>query len=113
MNVNDVLDLVRAGFTANQIAAMAASSSDPAPDPAVDPATEPEPAPEPEPTPAPEPASAGLDPAAVMAELLGIKQAIQAGNINNPMPGGAPDPAAAVDNILATIINPDYNKEVK
>lgn len=106
MKLEDVMALVRAGYTKDEISAMTA------PEPAAAPAPEPAPAPAPEPAvaPAPEPVA---DPApqfsrteALLREILG---AVQMGNINKatiepPVEKGA-------DVVTARLINPNYGKE--
>lgn len=70
MNANDVMKLLDAGFTANEIRALVAANDPPAPapEPASEPAPEPEPAPAPKP--APEPVPAGPDPVLAAIEKL-------------------------------------------
>ena len=85
-NNEDILTLAKAGFTAQQIAALNIVEKAPAPAPAPEP--EPAPAPAPEPEPAPVPASAPApDPAqaSTMDEILksvqGLTQTFQNGFI--------------------------------
>lgn len=107
MNLNDVLALAKAGFSAEQIAAMYAA-------PATAPA---QPAPAESATPAvpvvtapPAPASAPVvtaphdaDPfAAIMREMASIKSVMQSGAILST----SQPPAESVESILASIINP-------
>ena len=100
-NNEDILTLAKAGFTAQQIAALNTIGA-PAPAPA--PAPEPAPAP----APAPEPAPA---PAATMDEILksvqGLTQTFQNGFI---MGAQQPKPVTA-EEILANIINPPSPKK--
>ena len=100
----DILTLAKAGFTAQQIAALNIVEKAPAPAPA----PEPEPAPAPAPAPAPDPA-----PASTMDEILksvqGLTQTFQNGFI---MGAQQPKPVTA-EEILANIINPpSKTKEV-
>ena len=83
MNISDIVALAKAGFTAEQISAMN----------------------QPQPQPQPQPAAEN----AVLAEIRALTAAIQAnGIINSNQP-----PVQTVDDILASIINPNNNKEVK
>ncbi len=95
MNANDVLTLAKAGFTAQQIAALSSLTGQPAP-------AEPQPAPTEQPTPAP-PAPAPDGSVTAMLEKLGVlTEAIQANgllNANQPKP-------QTTDDILAAIIAP-------
>ena len=112
MDVNDILALAKAGFTADQITMMlqAAPAVTPAPEPAPEPARTPtpEPAPEPAPTPAPEPDDslrAAL--ADVTKELQDLRRSAVLGNIL----GSQQPPEQSVDDILAEIINPPMKEE--
>lgn len=58
MNLNETLELIRAGFTRDEILAMQTPAQTPAPAPTPDPAPDQAPAPAPEPAPAPAPAPA-------------------------------------------------------
>lgn len=104
MNYEDIILLVKAGYTRDQIAAMQA----PAPTPAPEPAPEPTPAPAPEPTPAPaEPAPPkpqGLEDLSQMlsAEFAKLNDAIVKANLQQAQQ----PPQESVDDILASIINP-------
>lgn len=99
MTVDEILTLARAGFTAEQIAAMSPSPA-PAPQP------EPTPAPAPKEDPEPSfPAQAQTDLAPVLAEIKSLREAIQAQAAH-----GSQLPAQqSVDDILAGIIDPHYN----
>ena len=98
MNYEDIILLVKAGYTRDQIAAMQA----PAPTPA------PAPAPAPEPTPAPaEPAPPkpqGIEDLSQMlaAEFAKLNDAIVKANLQQAQQ----PPQESVDDILASIINP-------
>lgn len=103
MNANDVLTLAKAGFTAQQIAALSSLTGQPAP-------AEPQPAP---PQPAPPAPPAPPTPApdggvSAMLEKLGVlTKAIQANgllNANQPKP-------QTTDDILAAIIAPPDIKQ--
>ena len=105
----DILTLAKAGFNAQQIAALnivgtapapAPAPETPAPAPAPAPEPQPAPAPEPQPAPAPEPPAASIDD--VLKAVAGISDAIKIGNLQSMQ---QPKPVTAED-ILAEIINP-------
>ena len=106
----DILTLAKAGFTAQQIAALNIVEKAPAPTPAPvpTPAPDPTPAPAPDPTPAPAPTPAQ---ASTMDEILksvqGLTQTFQNGFI---MGAQQPKPVTA-EEILANIINPPSPKK--
>lgn len=115
MNLQDVLTLCKAGFTAEQISALGAadqSSGQPAPDPAPAPAPDPAPAapaapaPAPDPTPAP---TAAPDPYAEIMQQLGLlSRQIQNSNL---ITAQQPPPAELTgDQVLANIIAPPRRK---
>ena len=108
MKLEDVMALVRAGYTKAEITAMTA----PEPAPQLEPAPQPEPAPQLEPVPQPEPAPAQA-PApqvsqteALLREILG---AVQMGNINKA--SMEPPVEKGADVVTARLINPNYGKE--
>lgn len=101
MTTQDILTLAKAGFTAQQIAALSTLAGQPSPDPA------PAPTPAPAPAPAPEPAPASDDVAAMLQKLGVLTDAIQANgllNANQPK-------QQTTDDILAAIIAPPIKKE--
>ena len=102
-NNEDILTLAKAGFTAQQIAALSVVQPAPAPAPVQTPAPEaPAPAPAPE---VPAPASqASIE--SVLASINGLSQQMQQGFIQQSQ---QPAPATAED-ILAEIINPPTKK---
>jgi hypothetical protein len=111
-NNEDILILAKAGFNAQQIAALNMVGTQPAPAPAQAPETPPAPAPAPAPAPETPPAPAAPQ-GATMDEILksvqGLTQTFQNGFI---MGAQQPKPVTAED-ILANIINPpSTNKEV-
>lgn len=113
-NNEDILILAKAGFNAQQIAALNAVGAAPAPAPTPTPAPAPTPTPAPDPTPAPAPAPTPAPtpaPAATMDEILksvqGLTQTFQNGFI---MGAQQPKPVTAED-ILANIINPPSPKK--
>ena len=99
MNYEDIILLVKAGYTRDQIAAMQAPAPTPAPAPA------PAPAPTPDPTPAPEPPKPqGIEDLSQMlaAEFAKLNDAIVKANLQQAQQ----PPQESVDDILASIINP-------
>ena len=102
MNYEDIILLVKAGYTRDQIAAMQAPAPTPAPEPAPEPA--PAPAPEPTPAPAPTPAVQGINDLSQMlsAEFAELNDAIVKANLQQAQQ----PPQESVDDILASIINP-------
>lgn len=102
MNYEDIILLVKAGYTRDQIAAMQAPAPTPAPEPAPEPA--PAPAPEPTPAPAPTPAVQGINDLSQMlaAEFAKLNDAIVKANLQQAQQ----PPQESVDDILASIINP-------
>ena len=109
-NNEDILILAKAGFNAQQIAALNMVGSQPAPAPAPAPAPETTPAPAPAPAPETTPAPAAPQ-ASTMDEILksvqGLTQTFQNGFI---MGSQQPKPVTAED-ILANIINPPSPKK--
>lgn len=93
MTKNEILTLARAGFTAQQIAALNSVATQPAP---AQPAQ-------------PEPVKPAEDPAMskLLEELTGIKSSIQNSNITN---SSMPKEQSA-DDILASIINPPQKED--
>ena len=110
MNYEDIILLVKAGYTRDQIVAMQAPVPTPAPAtaPAPTPAPAPAPAPAPEPTPEPaEPAPTkpqGIEDLSQMlaAEFAKLNDAIVKANLQQAQQ----PPQESVDDILASIINP-------
>lgn len=102
MNYEDIILLVKAGYTRDQIAAMQAPAPTPAPTPA------PASAPAPEPTPAPAepepPKPQGIEDLSQMlaAEFAKLNDAIVKANLQQAQQ----PPQESVDDILASIINP-------
>lgn len=99
MNYEDIILLVKAGYTRDQIAAMQAPAEPQAP-PAPAPAPEPSPAPaEPEP-----PKPQGIEDLSQMlaAEFAKLNDAIVKANLQQAQQ----PPQESVDDILASIINP-------
>lgn len=100
MNYEDIILLVKAGYTRDQIAAMQAPAPTPAPAPAPALTSEPTPAPaEPEP-----PKPQGIEDLSQMlaAEFAKLNDAIVKANLQQAQQ----PPQESVDDILASIINP-------
>lgn len=106
MNYEDIVLLVKAGYTRDQIAAMQAPAPAPASAPTPAPAPEPTPAPTPVPAPAPAPTPAvqGIDDLSKMlaTEFAKLNDAIVKANLQQAQQ----PPQESVDDILASIINP-------
>lgn len=110
MNKEEILILAKAGFTAQQIAALntvGVAAQAPAPEPAPAPAPEPTPTPAPAPAPAPVPFNPVALPQGatiddVLASVQGLTQVVQSNALLNTQ---QPKPVTAED-ILAEIINP-------
>ena len=114
MNQEDILALVRAGFTRSEILAMQTPAAEPAP---AEPQPDPEPAPQPEPEPAPaapqpEPAPAAPQPAPapqpsnqdVLAAINSLTAAIQNINRNSAQQPG--QSRITGDDVMAGFIRP-------
>ena len=116
---DDILALAKAGFTAQQIAALnnvgtaPASQPEPqqqpepapAPEPKPEPQPQPEPAPEPKPEPQPQPAPDNTN--AILAEISAMNKNLQSVLLQNTQQpnGGQPE---TPEQILARVINPTY-----
>ena len=94
MTNEDILTLAKAGFTAQQIAALSA----------VQPKAEPAPAPAPEPAPAPVPAPEPQTIEQVLAAVNGLNKNVQQALLAGSSQPGSP--VETTDQILANIINP-------
>lgn len=105
MDINDILTLTKAGFTATDISALLSAQSGEEPDkkPAQDPEQEPEKAP------AQEPEQGGAMAAVLdrLDKLTANLQALAIANSRQPYS----DPGEDVDKILASIINPTGGKK--
>ena len=118
MDANDILALVRAGYSKEEISAMSATPSsvkEPVPAPAEEvPAPTPAPAEEPipAPTPAPQPAPEQTQPstADLMREIAKLTSAVQANAIaHSVLPQGSYQQPTAED-ALAEIIRPTFKE---
>lgn len=114
MNANDILELVRAGFTHDEILALT-SQKDPTPEPTPTPEPDPTPAPEPEPTPAPEPGTGKSEPdvmaaiAALTSQVETLTKAQQAANRAQSGSQVGRLMNETTEEILAGLINPKKN----
>lgn len=111
MNASEILELVRAGYTKEEISAMTAGDEAAAPagnqdDP--EPATDPEPT-ETKPDPEQQPSQVEQLMKAFGMKIDGLTKAIQSSNIKT---SEGPTPSVTdVDTILAKIINPHYGEK--
>lgn len=112
MNTENVLALINAGFTVDEVRRMMADPAEPeAP-------AEPAPAQDPEPEPAPDPAPApGKDPVELLQTIEALRQQIEdlrstfsAAAVRQDNFGGSEK--ESVGDVLAAIINPKTKKEV-
>ena len=104
MQLNDIIALAKAGFTAEQIGALAQLPAD-QPQPEVQP--QPTPQPQPEPNPQPTPPEDPME--KLMAELGALRGQIQQINLagaQQPQPKQAPKPELTSMDVLANIIAP-------
>ena len=99
ISFEDRMALVRAGYTATQIAEF-----DNAPDPQPEPVPQPEPAPQPEPVPQPEPADFAAMMQSINNSMAAMVAAMQAQNIKT---ANMQEPAKETpSDILAKLLNP-------
>lgn len=115
MTVDQIMKLLDAGYTKEEIAAM---TSDPEPKPAPEEKPEPEqkqepeekPEPEPKPEPAEDQTGARLD--ALEKSIASLIKTIQVSNVNNKHVQTLPsDSTKIVDDAMASIIRPDIKKK--
>lgn len=109
MVLSEIMALVNAGFTKDDISKMLSAAPDPEHAPAPEPEPTPEPAPEPTPTPAPaedqQPSMADL-----MQSIAKLTSAVQANAIaHSVIPGGSNQEPTAED-MLAEIIRPTFKE---
>lgn len=102
MNYEDIILLVKAGYTRDQIAAMQAPAAPPAPSAQADPAAPPAPPAQADPPAPPKPQ--GIEDLSQMlaAEFAKLNDAIVKANLQQAQQ----PPQESVDDILASIINP-------
>jgi hypothetical protein len=100
MNMTELLKLVDAGFTKQEILQLAGAAQDPKEEPKSEPAPQPEPAPaQQEPQQTPQPA---YDMSALLAKMEEMTKAVQASNIA----ADRQPKQETADDILAAIIRP-------
>lgn len=99
MNVEQIIKMIDAGYTKEEIEKMTQPEPEPEPKPQPEPKTEQEPKQEPEPKPQPKTAE---DP--VLKELQDLKKAVYAMNI---MQSSQPPKSESVDDILAKALKED------
>ena len=112
MNTENVLALINAGFTVDEVRRMMADPAEP------EASAEPDPAPDPEPEPAPDQAPApGRDPVELLQTIEALRQQIEdlrstfsAAAVRQDNFGGSDK--ESVGDVLAAIINPKTKKEV-
>lgn len=112
MKSEDVLALINAGFTADEVRRMLETEQDIEPTPAPEPASEPAPDPEPAKAPAPD-----QDPVQLLQTVEALRQQIE--DLRSTFSAvavrqdnfGGPD-KETVGDVLASIINPRTKKEV-
>ena len=119
MELSEVLALVKAGFTRDEIAQMAQNTApvpnpEPVPEPVPVPTPEPEPTPKHDDEPVPEPVPDKGEPQPTMAELMQsiakLTSAVQANAIaQSVIPQGISNTPKAED-VLAEIIRPTFKK---
>ena len=106
MDMQDILRLVQAGYTKEDIDKMTAPVAVPAADPEPTPATDPEPAPAPAPAadPTPEPQQPTMQD--LMLSISKLTSAIQANAIANSVIPGGPGQGPTAEDAIAEIIRP-------
>lgn len=116
MTLEEILSLIKAGYTKAEIDALSAPA--PTPDPEPQPAPDPEPAPapatapDPEPAPAPAPApDYGALIAQLTAQVSGLTKAVQIANLHGA--NQPPEHTDSAEDILAKLINPTYKADNK
>lgn len=112
MKLEEIMALVNAGYTKEEIAALEQPANpEPAPAPAPEPAPAPQPEPAPAPTPAPEPAQPTM--ADLMQSIAKLTSAVQANAIANSIIPGGNNQQPAAEDMLAEIIRPTFKEREK
>ena len=112
MKFDEVMMLIKAGYTKEEIQAMEIPAPTPEPEPAPTPEPEPAPTPEPEPAPTPEPEPAPMDQTMLMLRQMiqqnqQMLQAMQAANVQAArMPEESKE---TPEDLIAKIIAPASN----
>lgn len=109
MNLNEIFKLIDAGFTKQDILALAGSQqtetkTEPKEEPKPEPKQEPKEEPKTEPKPEPQETETDKLVKALGLQVEGLTKALQASNIRNTEHAGQEE---SVDDILAKIINPN------
>ena len=107
MNANEILELIRAGFTKDEILGLTSTEPTPAPDPEPTPAPDPEPTPEPTPVPSSDSTDVNAAIAALTKQVEELTKAQQAANRSHSQVGRLMN--ETTDDILAGLINPKKN----
>lgn len=122
MELNDILSLVRAGYTREEIEHMENPETPasapvvepvPEPQPAPAPVVEPVPAPAPAPAPTPQPVQQEAQPtmADLMQSIAKLTSAVQANAIaQSVLPGGGIPQTPTAEDMLAEIIRPTFKE---
>lgn len=118
MELNDILALVKAGYTRDEIAQMEQPKTPdanpvPVPAPVPEPAPQPEPVPapvaEPVPQPIPQPQQTEPTMAEIMQSIAKLTSAVQANAIaQSVIPGGVTQQTPTAEDMLAEIIRPTF-----
>lgn len=107
MEMSDILALVRAGYSRQEIEAMEGPEPKPKPEPKPEPDPKPEPEPKPEPKPKPEPEpDTGDTLSELMQQMRGVVEAMQMQARN----AAQQPPEETTDDIIANIIRPKGGK---
>ena len=117
MTVNEIMRLLDAGYTKEEIAALTSDpepEQKPEPEEKPEPEQKPEPEEKPEPEPKPEPAEdqTGTRLDALEKSIASLIKTIQVSNVNNKsIPTLPADSTKIVDDAMASIIRPTMNKK--
>lgn len=112
MTINEIMKLLDAGYTKEEIAALEAPEPEVKtdPEPAPEPEVKPEPASEVKPDPAEDQTGNRLD--ALEKSIASLIKTIQVSNVNNKnIPTLPSDSTKIVDDAMASIIRPTMNKK--
>ena len=109
MKPEELLKLVNAGFTKQEIMAMFGTAPDPAPVPVPDPVPDPDPAPAPDPDPAPAPDPASEAIAKLTQQVSNLTSIVQRSNLLMSEQPVIKD--TKPEDIIASIIYPTYKAE--
>ena len=110
MNTENVLALINAGFTVDEVRRMMADPAEPEAPAEPAPATDPEPEPAPEPAPAQDPVELLQTIEALRQQIEDLRSTFSAAAVRQDNFGGSEK--ESVGDVLAAIINPKTKKEV-